>query len=823
MPFSLPLTEPAGVFSIVLVIILIAPFLAEKARLPGIVGLALAGVLIGPHAFNLVAKDSTIEFLGTIGLLYVFFVAGAEIDLAQLRREQKSSLVFYAFTFGLPFAVGIATGLSLFQMGLLSAVLFGCVFSSYTLIPYPIVSKLGLVRQRSVVAAVSAVILTDTTTMCILAVVARVSHDGGDWLAWGKMLGLILAWALASILLIPKAAGLFFRKVKPDGTIEFVFVLALVFICAYTARLAGLEPIIGAFLAGLLLNRFIPESGVLMNRVKFVGDALLVPFFMVYIGVLADPTAVFGSLASLGMALAMVGLNIASKWLAASGAGLVLGYGKDERHMLFGLSVNHAAAVLAAALVGYKLGLFSQSILNGAVFLIIASCFLGPLATQRAGKRLAAACEDRPAADDRAVERLLVAISNPGSIRDLLALAFLLRGRRSEEAVYPVAVVPESANTRLEIAKAENGLAQAVVQGVSAGVPVIPSTRVSVNASEGIIQAALENRAGAVVLGWNKAPRLSHAFFGSAIDQVIRGAPELVVVARITKPLNNVSQVMLVLPPLVERHPGFRRGLAYLANLVSQTGARLTVFAQKPDGQAVSAALGPVRARLHAQVQEVDSWKTLSQILGPQGSGNQAFVLFSARPGEAAWHPAVERLPHRVGEERPDLPLLLFYLPEGAEARSASEPAKPAAAKDLFEQALAAGRVKPGMAETSINDAIRELLRIHFDSDRKALARLSSLFTDIAQKQPIELEPGVLLLHAHVEDAAEPLVFFGAKPEGLRLLSLETPARLVVLLCAPATQAPEEHLRILGEIARLLKDGRIADRMGLGAASAPPE
>lgn len=819
MPLSLPLTDPAGIFSVVLVIILLAPFLAEKVRLPGVVGLALAGIVVGPHALGLIAKDSAVEFLGTIGLMYVFFVAGAEIDIAQIKREGKSTLLFYAFTFGLPFAVGYATGMSLFGLGVLSSLLFGCLFSSYTLIPYPIASKLGLTRQRSVVVAVSAVILTDTTTMAILAGVARASHGGGSILDWAKMLGIVLAWAALAVLIVPKLAELFFSKFKPDGTIEFVFIIALVYICAFTSRLAGLEPIIGAFVAGLLLNRFIPESGVLMNRIKFIGDALFVPFFMVYIGVLADPTVLFGSLGALGMALLMVALNIASKWLAASGAGRLLGYNSNERHMLFGLSVNHAAAVLAAALVGYKLGLFDQSVLNGAIFLIIASCFIGPLATQRAGKRLAAACEDRQAPTDGSPERVLVAISNPATIRDLVALAFLLRPKRSEEPIYPVAVVPESANTRLEIAKAENRLAQAVVQGVSAGVPMIPSTRVSVNVPEGLIQAALEDRAGAIVLGWNRAPKLAQAFFGNAIEQVIIGASELVVVARITKPLNNVSHIALVLPPLVERHPGFRKGLAYLGNFASQTGARLTVYAQKPGLPAIAAAMGQARARLHAQVVEIDSWKSFARVLDEQGSGGQAFVLFSARPGEAAWHPAIEKLPHRIGELRPDMPLLLFYLAEGTQAAEAPASLDDGRREgDLFERALAAGRVKPNMEESSINDAIRSLLRCHYEGDRKALARLTSLFTDIAQRQPIELEPGVLLLHAHVEEATEPLLFFGAKPEGIRLLSIEAPARLIVLLCAPASQRPEEHLRTLGEIAGLLKGGRVAGRLGLDQA-----
>ena len=815
MPLTLPLTDPAGIFSIVLVIILVAPFLAEKVRLPGVVGLALAGILVGPHALGLIAKGSAIEFLGTIGLMYVFFVAGAEIDLGQVRRERKSTLVFFAFTFGLPFAVGYATGASFFKLGPLAAILFGCLFSSYTLVPYPIVSKLGITRQRSVVVAVSAVILTDTTTMGILAVVARTSHGGGDWTVWARMLGMVLAWAFLAIVLIPKAAGLFFRKVKPDGTIEFVFTIAMVFICAFTARLAGLEPIIGAFVAGLLLNRFIPESGVLMNRVKFAGDALFIPFFMVYIGVLADPTVLFGSWAAFGMAAAMVALNLVAKALAASGSGRVLGYRKDERLMLFGLSVNHAAAVLAAALVGFKLGLFDQSVLNGAIFLIIASCFAGPLATQAAGKRLAASGEERQARADRSPERVLVAISNPATIRDLLALAFLLRSRRSEEPVYPLVVVPESTNTRLEIAKAENSLAQAVVQGVSAGVPVIPATRVSVNASEGIVQAALENRAGAIVLGWNRSPKISQAFFGNVIEQVLKGANELVVVSRITKPLNNVSQIALLIPPMVERHPGFRRGLSYLGNFVNQTGAHLTVYAQKPNGEATITAMGGARARIHAQVVEVDSWKLFGQTLGPQASTDMAIFIFSARPGEAAWHPAVEKLPYRLGEEEPDRPLFLFYLPEGAQNTEAAAPKPVTGEGDLFERALAAGRVRSRMEETAINDAVRELLRCHFDGDRKTLAKMTSLFTEIAQKQPIELEPGVILLHAHVEEATEPLLFFGARAEGIRLLALDVPARLVILLCAPTAQSPEEHMRMLGEIVRLVKDGRVAERIGL--------
>ena len=816
MHITLPLTDPVGAFAALLAIILVATFLAERVNLPKIAVLALAGILVGPHILDLIAENSAIEFLGSTGIMFVFFSAGAELDVVGQRREPRSSSIFYAFIFGLPFAMGLATGLSIFAMGMLSALLLGCLFSFYTLVPHALVARLGVARQRPAIAAASAVLLTDATATGVLAVVARVSPGGGDWLGWARALGIALAWALLVVLLVPRAAELFFRKAKGDGTIEFVFVLALAFICAFTSRLAGLEPFVGAFVAGLLLNRFIPASGTVMNRLRFAGDSLFVPFLMIYAGLLAEPGASWGSIGAIGPVIAMTVLAVVSTWLAARGAGRVLGYGKDERRLLFGLSVNRSPAMITAAIIGFKLRLFGQPVLDGAILLVLASGLVGTLEAGRSGKRLAAARGERQGTTDRAPERVLVAISNPSSIHDLIAFAFLMRNRRSSEPIYPVAIVPESADTRLEIADAEDGLAQAVVQGVSAGVPVIPATRVGATVSEGIMQAALEDRAEAIILGWNKAPKLSQAFFGGSIDQVVRDAPELVVVARITSPPGKVSQTSLVLPPLIERHPGFGRGMAYLADFVSQTGSRLTIYTQKPDGPAVGAAIAAYRSRLRPQIVELESWKSFGASLPPRGQGSQVFVLFSARPGEAAWHPAVEKLPHRLGEERPDIGLLLFFLPVGAEGSGTDSAVRSNRASDILERAFAEGRVMRKMRETSINDAIRELLRMHFDGDRRTLGRLSTLFTGIAQRQPIELEPGVLLLHAHVEEAEEPLLFFGARPEGLPLLSLETPARIIVLLCAPVSQSPEEHLRVLGEIARLLKDGRIAERLGLG-------
>lgn len=828
---ALPVSDPAGMLAIVLALALIAPLLAEKARLPAIVGIALAGILAGPHGLGLLDTAGPMGSFGKVGMLYAFLAAGAELDSGRIGRAgargRGAIMAFLPFAFGIPFAAGLLAGRLLLGLELLPSLLLGCVLAAFSTLPYQSAARLGLTRQRAATAAAGSELVGGAAAMAGFAIAARLSAPSGGEPLLSALLA--LAWAAASILVLPRAAALFFKKVKPEGTLEFVFVLALSFACAFGAGLAGVEPAAGAFLAGILLCRFIPSTSILMNRLRFVGDALLLPCFMVYAGALADPIRAFADAGSLRTALVVLGAGLGAPWLAAGAAGIVLRMSRQERRLLWGLSASRATPALAMALAGYELGVVDRSVLDGTVFLVLASCALGDMVARRAARALAGAGEGRSERLSAAPERILVAVSNPSSIRGLVELAFLMRGHGNEEPVYPVAVVAESADREAELAAAENRLAQAVVQGVSAGVPVIPSTRVCVNAHEGLLLAARECRASAIVIGWNKAPKLSHAFFGSVIEQVVLGGAGLVVVARATRPLGEVTQLALVLPAMIERHPGFDRALAAVAALLAQTGARLTAYALAGREREAREALSGIKAHGSTQVVGLSSWKEL----GPEdkaAGGSRAFILFSARPGESAWHPAVEKLPHRLGEEYPDAPLFIFYLPEPS--RIEAESAEPAAApspgeppepreRDLLDRAIAAGRVRPAMRETAIADGLRELLRPAFGQDRKALNKLAALFTQMAQSQPIELEPGILLLHAHLEEASETMVFFGARPEGFRLVALEESVRVIVILCAPADQSAEEHLATLGEIARLFKDGKVEERLGLGGAGGP--
>ncbi len=820
MPPTSEFVQPALTIALVLAVVLVAPFLAERARLPGFVGIAAAGLVLGPHALALIPQDMTISFLGRLGLLYVFFAAGAEMDFDRIVREPRSATASSSLAFFLPFLAALGLGLGVLELGLLPSLLLGCVFAASPLACDPIAQRLGLSRQRAVVASVASSAIANSLALAVLAVLARATRGLEGPAAAFRLAILVALWAAASVLVIPWIATRFFKKVKSDGSIEFAFVLATGFACAFAAEAAGLEPLIGAFLGGLLLNRFIPESSALMKRLAFVGDTLFVPFFLIYVGGLCDPAALYGSLGGLAQALLIIAASVAAKWLASALARLFLGYTPHESGMLFGLSMNHAAFTLAIAFVGWDLGLFNAATLDSVLLLVAASCFMARKLGRRAAKQLAAVKGEAETARLRPPTRVLIALSNPSSIRSLVDLSILLRERGSEAPLFPVAIVAQAESSHEELVGAENLLAQAVVEGVAAAVPVFPSTRVSMNAADGLLQAAADNRAGVIVMGWNRAPRLSHSLYGSTIEQVILGSEALVIVARMVAALGAIDRSILVLPPLTERHPGFQRSIAILATFLRNTGSRLRVLTTRPNGPAARAALGDLRAHGQVKFAELESWKELGAAVRDQGHGRIALFLFCVRPGEPAWHPALEKLPQRLAEDLAEVPLFLCYLPERPEPAGAGvelvalDPAA-ATGSGIFERSALAGRVRPALASSAITDAIRELLRPAFEGDRKVLSRLTGLFTDIAQKQPIELKPGIVLLHAHVHEVGEALVFFGARPEGFRILALDRPAKIIVLLCAPAEQGPEEHLRALGEIARLFKDGRVAGLLGI--------
>jgi Kef-type K+ transport system membrane component KefB len=352
--FSLPLKNPVLLFSLLLFIILFAPILLNKLRIPHLIGLIIAGAIIGPNGLNLIARDMSIILFGTVGLQYIMFLAGLEIDLADFKKNSKKSLIFGLLTFSIPMMLGTLAGIYLLHFSMATSVLLASMFASHTLIAYPIISKLGVSKNRAVNITVGGTMITDTLALLVLAVIVGMQTGEINQEFWIRLSVSVLVFGLVVMLLFPIIGRWFFKKFD-DNISQYIFVLAMVFLGCTLAELAGIEAIIGAFLAGLALNRLIPHTSPLMNRIEFVGNALFIPFFLIGVGMLIDYKAFIKDFRTLEVAGIMTIVAIVGKYLPALITQKIFGYSRDERRLIFGLSNAQAAATLAAVLVGFNI------------------------------------------------------------------------------------------------------------------------------------------------------------------------------------------------------------------------------------------------------------------------------------------------------------------------------------------------------------------------------------------------------------------------------------------------------------------------------------
>ena len=346
---TLPLEDPILKFLLILVIILAAPLILNKLKIPYLLGLIIAGAVIGPHGLNLVLRDSSIILSGTAGLLYIMFLSGLDMDMSDFRRNSWRSLVFGLYTFCVPLGLGILAGYYVMGFPLYSSILLAGLFASQTLVAYPIVSKLGIARDKAVTIAVGGTVITDTLALLLLTVIVGMATGNVDDMFWWRLGASVLLCIVIIVFLFPLLAHWFFKQVS-DSVSQYIFVLAMVFLGAYLAHMAGLEPIIGAFLSGLALNRLIPRTSPLMNRIEFVGNAIFIPFFLIGVGMLIDYRAFFRDWESIEVAAIMIALITAAKFIAAWLTQKSFRLSKDQRTVIFGLSSAHVAATLAAVL-----------------------------------------------------------------------------------------------------------------------------------------------------------------------------------------------------------------------------------------------------------------------------------------------------------------------------------------------------------------------------------------------------------------------------------------------------------------------------------------
>jgi hypothetical protein len=688
------------------------------------------------------------------------------------------------------------------------------MLASHTLIAYPVASRLGLSKNRAVTATLGATIVTDTLALLVLAVVAS-SHEGelssDYWLRLSVSMGIYIA---GIFILVPQLARWFFRRVRPDGPSEFMFVLATVFTCAGLSHGAGLEPIVGAFLAGLALNRSIPHESPLMNRIVFTGDALFIPFFLLSVGMLLDVRIFAAGLRSWLVSVAMVGCVIAGKYLATRLARAVFGYNRAEANVMFGLSLAQAAATLAAVMVGYRIGLLDDTVLNGAILMMLITCIWAPMLVDRHGRALALAEERAPADADSRPQRILVSLSNAETAPPLVDLALVLRDGGQQQPVYPLTVVRDGGDNLESVAYAERMLSHAVLRCTSADVPSQPVTRIDVNVAAALRRARRELRISDIVMGWSDEPSAQDRVFGSFLEHLLEERDCALWMARARHPLNTTRRVVFAVPPHAVREAGFPAAAGAVKLVASRLGASLAAWAISADQEELGRHLEAASPTLEHQTRGLASWSLVAPALADDRvSDLDLLILYGARPGALAFSPGTDRVSRRIAARFPAANFLIVY------------PGEPAAATDVQFRAVRA-RIPRFLREESIvfglggmTFADGVVTALEEGLARRGLTTPSGAVLAELFASETELIGGVVLLHAGAE-VDEAVVLVGASREGLDRHGA-SPAHLLFIVLKPPGESPQTHLDRLADIARLAGAPGVKDRVS--AATSPAE
>lgn len=646
--FSLPLKNPVLVFSILLFIILFSPILLRKFRLPGIIGLILSGILVGPYGFNLIARNEAIVLFSTIGLLYIMFLAGLELDMNEFKKNRYKSILFGFFTFAIPISIGYPVCHFLLGYDVLPSVMIASMFATHTLVAYPIASRLGIVKNEAVAITVGGTIITDTAVLLMLAVITGSKQGGLDQAFWIRLIISLTIFSGIVFYLLPPVARWFFRNIEGEKTSQYIFVLALVFLSAFLAEVAGVEPIIGAFMSGLALNSLIPHTSPLMNRIEFVGNALFIPFFLISVGMLVDVKVLSNGPWALIVAATLSVVAITGKWAAAWMTQRVFRYSSYQRNVIWGLSNAHAAATLAVILVGYNIGILDENVLNGTIILILITCLVASFVTERAGRNLAIAeLEKLPEIKDLD-EKILVPISNPATIEPLMDLAILLKDRRSSQPITALSVVQDDDEARERVIHNKQMLEKAIIHAAATDTKVTIDTRVALNVGNGISQYVKEKMISVVLIGWTgKAAKVEGKIFGTALDQLIQSNSQMVMVTQLRQPINITRRIVVAIPTNAQYEVGFGGWLQKLNLLARETSSEMHLHTTPKTFEAIRRYFAKNRILVNKKFYDFEDWEDFL-ILAKSVSRDDLLVVVCARKGSISYNSYLDEIPGKL-------------------------------------------------------------------------------------------------------------------------------------------------------------------------------
>ena len=668
---TLPLTNPVLIFSVILFIILFAPLVLHRFKIPDIVGLIIAGALIGPYGLHIMDRDSSIVLFGTVGLLYIMFVAGLEIDMADFKKNSKRSLIFGLYTFFIPMILGTFAGVYLLDFSYPTSILLASMCASHTLVTFPIVSKYGITKNRAINVTIGGTVVTCLLALLVLAVIVGMSTGEltqGFWIQLGVstiVFAFIVLWGFPFV-------GRWYFKRYDDRVGQFIFVLGLVFFASFLAEAAGLEAIIGAFLAGLALNRLIPNTSALMNRIEFVGNALFITFFLIWVGMLVNFHVFLYDLTTVWVAVIMCVVATVSKFIPAWLAQKNFRFTTSERTLIFGLSNAQAAATLAAVLVGYNIilpggeRLLNDDVLNGTVLLILVTCVVSSLITERAAKKLAMDDSEPGKESSTETEKILVSLANPDTIEDMMNLSLVIRDTKLKDNLLALHVINDDSTSDNLRMRSKRYLDKAAMTTTAANVSLKQLTRYDLNIASGIIHSVKENEVTSIITGLHRKANITDSYFGMLAGNLLKGLNCEIIISKFLIPVNTIKRIVIAVPPKAEYESGFPRWLEHFCRMGSTLGCRVHFFANEQQTW--------IKKR-HKQVLTdfslLEDWNDLLVLTG-QVSYDHLLVIISARPGTISYDNSFEKLPRQLGKYFSNNSLIVLYPNQSGEPLDSS-------------------------------------------------------------------------------------------------------------------------------------------------------
>lgn len=671
---TLPFTNPVLIFFIVLTIILFAPLLLNRLRIPHIIGLIIAGMIVGPNGLGLLLRDSSFEIFGKVGLLYLMFLAGLEMDINDFKKNKIQGISFGIYTFLIPMLLGTLSGHYLLNFSWTSSILLASMYASHTLVAYPIVSRYGLSRIRSVTITIAGTIITVILALLILAVIAGMYRGTINPLFWIRLVSSITLFCVFVIYAYPRVTRWFFKKYD-DNVSQFIFILAMVFAAAFLSELAGLEGIIGAFMAGVVLNRYIPGVSPLMNRIEFVGNALFIPYFLIGVGMLIDLRVVFSSGEALFVATVMSIVATGTKWLAAWLTQKSFRMSKTDCTMMFGLSNGQAAATLAAVLIGYEIiigtdtaghpiRLLNENVLNGTIIMILITCTISSFITEKACRetvtqQMQEENEKQPETTLSA-ERILIPVANPATIEYLIHLALMLKNPKKKSPLYALHVTDDKPNGHENSYTARFALGLAAKTASAADTKVEVISRYDLNVASGILHTMKEKEISEVVIGLHWKANIVDTFFGTKTETLLKGTNKTIFITKCTTPINTTTRIVIAVPEKAEYETGFVQWVNRISNIACQIGCRAIFYAHRQTIPQIRAALAKSSFQIRSEFEVMDDWNDLillTKVVLP----DDLFVIVCARHTSMSYTSDFDQLPLILSRYFADNNLVVLY------------------------------------------------------------------------------------------------------------------------------------------------------------------